>query len=212
MQPASPIRVVLIDDHSWVHEAVAAVLNTTDDIALVGEGSNGAEAVQLCGFYQPDLVLLDVIMPGMDGVEAAKLIHRHYPSIKILVLSSFQDDESVRAMLANGAHGYILKGSLTSELPSVIRAAHFGQAVFSAEILDALLHPTQPVDVHNFGLTAREREVLSLIAEGLNNSEIGRRLTISPSTVKFHLSNILQKMSVNTRSEAIVLAAKNNLI
>jgi two-component system, NarL family, response regulator LiaR len=212
MQPTSPIRVALIDDHSWVHEAVDAVLATTDDIELVCRGKNGHDAVQLCDDYQPDLLLLDMVMPGMNGLEAARRIHQHYPHIKIIVLSNFQDDESVRAMLANGAHGYILKGSLLSELPSVIRATYFGQSVFSTEIIDALLHPTPSTAFQSFGLTAREREVLNLMAEGLNNGEVGARLTISASTVKFHLGNILQKMGVETRSEAIVLAAKNNLV
>ncbi|HRF97342.1 MAG TPA: response regulator transcription factor, partial [Aggregatilineales bacterium] len=146
--------------------------------------------------------------------EATRIIHEKYDMTKILVLSSFQDDESVLAMLESGAIGYVLKGSLTGDLVSAIRTAMTGASVFSAEITSVLLKSTHETSLvgHDFGLTTRELEVLRLMAKGENNPEIADKLVISQSTVKFHITNILDKMRVETRSEAIVLAAKNNLV
>ncbi len=212
MSQTEPIRIILVDDHSRVHEAVSTILDTVDNIELVAQGSNGEEAIHLCDEYKPDLVLMDVVMPVMGGVEATRSIHQKYPEIKILVLSSFQDDESVRAMLENGAIGYVLKGSLSHDLVNTIRTAYEGRAVFSTEITQVLLKPAKSEKKRDFGLTGREREVLKLMADGLNNIQIAQELTISRSTVKFHISNILHKMGVSTRAEALVVAAKNDLI
>lgn len=207
----SPIRVLLADDQLRVHEAVALALRDSDDISLIGQAANGNEAVALCAQFQPDLVLMDVLMPGLGGIEATRQIHQRHPHIKILVLSAMQDDDSVRAMLENGAIGYILKDSLARDLPATIRAAHSGNMIFSQVITQRLLRQANNVS-HDFGLTDREMEVLRLMAEGLNNNELAAKLFISPSTVKFHIVNILDKMGVQTRPEAIVLAAKNNLV
>lgn len=207
----SPIRVLLADDQLRVHEAVALALRDTDDIRLIGQAANGDEAIALCAQYQPDLVLMDVLMPGLGGIEATRQIHQRHPHIKILVLSAMQDDESVRAMLESGAIGYVLKDSLARDLPATIRASYSGNMVFSQIITQRLLNQANGVS-HDFGLTEREMEVLRLMAEGLNNNELATRLFISPSTVKFHIVNILDKMGVQTRPEAIVLAAKNNLV
>lgn len=209
--PLSIIRVLLADDQLRVHEAVALALRDCEDIKLVGQAANGDEAIALCAQYQPDLVLMDVLMPGMGGIEATRRIHRNHPHIKILVLSAMQDDESVRTMLENGAVGYILKDSLARDLPATIRAAYSGNMIFSQVITQRLLNHASAVP-QSFGLTEREMEVLRLMAEGLNNNELAARLFISPSTVKFHIVNILDKMGVSTRPEAIVLAAKNNLV
>jgi NarL family two-component system response regulator LiaR len=212
MDTKNLIRVILIDDHSQIHQAVSSVLDTVTDIQLIAHGSNGDEAVLLCDEYQPDLVLMDVVMPIKSGVEATGLIHQKYPNIKILVMSSFQDDESVHAMLANGAIGYVLKSSLAHDLVTTIRAAYYGKSVFSAEVTRILLKPAKSESGTNFGLTVREIVILKLMSDGLNNGEIAGKLVISRSTVKFHLNNILRKMKVETRSEAIVLAAKNGLV
>jgi two-component system, NarL family, response regulator LiaR len=208
----SPIRIVLVDDHLRVHEAVTTVLKSVEDIVLIGQGSNGAEALQLCEALQPDLILMDIVMPGMNGAEATRLIHQKFPNIKILVLSSLQDDESVHAMLENGAMGYILKGSLTSDLVDTLRTAYSGKSVFSKEITQVLMRVPPHEKSHDFGLTRRELEILKLMTEGLNNGEIAARLVISQSTVKFHITNIVQKMGVDTRAEALVVATKNRLV
>jgi DNA-binding NarL/FixJ family response regulator len=209
----SPIRVLLADDQLRVHEAVTLALRGADDIVLVGQAANGDEAVVLCGQLMPDLVLMDVLMPRSGGIEATGRIHQRYPQVKILVLSAMQDDTTVRAMLEAGAVGYVLKDSLARDLAATIRATHAGNAVFSQGITDRLLQNNQPTPVsQGFNLTERELEVLRLMAEGLNNGELAARLHISQSTVKFHIVNILDKMGVATRPEAIVLAAKNNLV
>jgi NarL family two-component system response regulator LiaR len=204
------IRVVLVDDHAQVHRIVQTILGATSDIKLVGQGANGQEGIALCEQYQPDIVLIDVVMPVMDGIEATKVLHERLPAIKILVLSSFQDHESVHAMLRNGAIGYLTKGSLAQDLADTIRATSQGRMVFSSEVGAQLVSPPQPAV--NFHLTDRELEVLVLLAEGLTNQQTAQKLSISQSTLKFHLTNIFEKLGVQTRSEALVLAAKNNLI
>jgi NarL family two-component system response regulator LiaR len=211
MTSASKIRVILADDHARVHQLVTTALSRSDDIVLIAQGATGEEALQLSEKYHPDLILMDVIMPIMSGLEATKIIHERFPDIKIMVLSSFQDDESVHTMLDNGATGYILKNAISSDLVNMIRAAHTGVAVFSSEVAKVLINMNK-TPTNDFGLTEREIAVLKLLATGLNNAEIAQKLVISPSTVKFHMSNIIQKIGVETRAEAIVLAAKNNLI
>jgi NarL family two-component system response regulator LiaR len=206
------IRVVLIDDHRHVHQAVSIILETIDDIELVGQGSNGQEAITLCQQVQPDLILMDVVMPIMDGVQATKLIREQFPKVKILVLSSFQDHESVHAMLKNGAVGYITKSALTHELADTIRTTYQGHAVFSPEVVAQLLSPNQPIVAPRFHLPDRELEVLVLMATGLTMSQIATELFISSSTVKYHVANIQEKLGVGTRTEALIVAAKNNLV
>lgn len=214
MSQTEPIRVVLIDDHPHIHEAVSIVLSGIEDIKLVGQGGTGEEALQLSETLKPDIILMDVVMPGMGGVGATQAIRQWHPQVRILVLSSFQDDETVRAMLRSGADGYILKGSLAHDLADTIRTTCWGKAVFSSEVTQALVGSARPAAApqENFHLTERELEVLILMAQGMNNGEIAAALFISQSTVKFHLNNILLKMKVKTRAEAIVLAAKNNLV
>lgn len=210
MQGKSDIRVVLVDDHLQMHKIVEATLRTIPDIKLVGQGANGEEGVDLCKQHQPDVVLMDVVMPIMDGIEATKILHGRFPEIKILVMSSFHDHESVYAMLRNGAVGYLTKDTLARDLAETIRATFQGKMVFSSEVGAQLVSSPQPTV--NFHLTDRELEVLVLLAEGLTNQQSAQRLSISQSTLKFHMNNIFQKLGVQTRSEALVLAAKNNLI
>lgn len=204
------IRVILIDDHLQVHRIVQSVLLATPDIKLVGQGANGQEGLDLCSQYKPDIVLMDVVMPVMDGIEATKKLHEHFPDIKVLVLSSFHDHESVYTMLQNGAVGYLTKDSLAQDLAATIRSTYQGKMVFSSEVGAQLVTSPQPaIDFH---LTDRELEVLVHLAEGLTNQQTALKLSISVSTLKFHMNNIYQKLGVQTRSEALVLAAKNNLI
>jgi len=204
------IHVVLIDDHMQIHRIVQAILGSTPDIKLLGQGANGQDGLDLCKQYQPDVVLMDVVMPVMDGIEATKILRERFPEIKILVLSSFHDHESVHTMLRNGAVGYLTKSTLAKDLADTIRATFQGKMVFSPDIVDHLI--TSPQPTVDFNLTDRELEVLVLLAEGLTNQQSAQKLSISISTLKFHMSNIYQKLGVPTRSEALVLAAKNNLI
>jgi NarL family two-component system response regulator LiaR len=210
MTAETPIRVILVDDHLQIHRLVHVILGATSDIKLVGQGANGQEAIALCEQYQPDIALMDVVMPVLDGIEATKVLHERLPAIKVLVLSSFQDHESVYAMLRNGAVGYLVKSSLAQDLAETIRATFQGKMVFSSEVGAHLVSPPQPT--LNFYLTDRELEVLVLLAEGLTNQQTAQKLSISQSTLKFHMTNIFEKLGVQTRSEALVLAAKNNLI
>lgn len=206
----SLIHVVLVDDHLQMHKIVQATLGATTDIKLVGQGANGEEGITLCEQYQPDIALMDVVMPVMDGIEATKILHERFPAVKVLVLSSFLDHESVYAMLRNGAVGYLVKSSLAQDLAETIRSTVHGKMVFSREVGAQLLSPPQPA--MDFRLTDRELEVLVQMAEGLTNQQSAHKLSISQSTLKFHMANIFEKLGVQTRSEALVLAAKNNLI
>jgi NarL family two-component system response regulator LiaR len=206
------IRVVLVDDQFQMHQIVSILLNATSDIQLVGQGANGQDALDLCAKLSPDLVLMDVLMPGMDGLEATRRLHERFPQVKILALSSLQDHESIYDMLQNGATGYITKNSLSDDLEETIRTICQGKMVFSTEaIAQLLMAPVMPGKV-DFHLTEREMEVLALMADGLNMPQIAAKLNISQSTVKFHIENICRKFGVHTRSEALILAAKNNLV
>jgi NarL family two-component system response regulator LiaR len=206
------IRVVLVDDHRRVHEAVSTVLAAVEDIELVAHGNNGIEAVALADEHKPDVILMDVVMPGMDGPQATRIICERHPDTKILVLSSFQDDESVRSMLDNGAAGYVLKDALARDLADTIRVTYQGKTVFSHAVAQLLRNPPKNTAEPLYILTARELEVLKLVAEGLNNGEIAEKLTISASTVKFHMTNLLRKMKVDSRAEALVMATKLGLL
>lgn len=210
MTEQTPIRVVLVDDHYQIHRIVQVTLGATTDIKLIGQGANGQEGIALCEQYKPVIVLMDVVMPVMDGSEDTQILHERLPEIKIVVLSSFQDHESVHAMLNNGAVSYLTKSSLADDLAETIRATYQGKMVFSSEVGAQLLSTPQPAV--DFGLTDRELEVLVLLAEGLTNQQSANKLSISQSTLKYHMTNIYRKLGVQTRSEALVLAAKNNLI
>jgi DNA-binding NarL/FixJ family response regulator len=211
-QPTSKIRVVLADDHRRIHETVSQILGTDPNIYLCGQAHNGQEALDLCALVQPDIVLMDVVMPLMDGVAATIKIRTEFPDIRVLVLSSFSDNESVEMMLRSGAQGYLLKGNLVKELIPTLYATYADQSVFSREIVGQLSSKPQDFEVNRFNLTDRELEVLGLIAEGLTISKIAVDLKISGSTVKYHLTNVQDKLGVTTRAEALVIASKSNLI
>lgn len=211
MSTQPSIRVVLVDDHKFIHEAVEIVLRGVADIALVGQGSNGQEAILLCESLQPDVVMMDIVMPTMDGIEATRRIRASFPKVKIIALSSFQDDDSVSSMLSEGASGYVMKAGISQQLLAAIRATHSGVTVLDKAISQRMMQST-PISPLEFNLTTRELEVLRHMAAGLNNAEIAQELFISTSTVKFHIHNICFKMGVETRMEAVVLAAKHDLV
>jgi NarL family two-component system response regulator LiaR len=206
------IRIMLVDDHSQIHRGLSVLSDAYPDLVLVAHGSNGQEAIELCAQYTPDIIIMDVIMPIMGGIEATRIIHNQYPQIKVLALSSFQDQESVQEMVKAGAVGYILKNSSLAELANSVRAAHSGTSVFSAEVAQALFHPSSPEGpTENFGLTARELEILTLMVKGFNNKQIAYALTISEPTAKFHVRNVLAKLNVSGRVEAVALAVEKHL-
>jgi NarL family two-component system response regulator LiaR len=205
------IRVMLVDDHLMVRRGLASVLQAFDDFELAGEAEKGSTAVELCEKLQPDVLLMDMMMPDMDGAAATRLVRKRCPSTRVIVLTSFKDEILVQSALQAGAIGYLLKDVSAHELAQAIRAAHAGRATISPEATQALVHATnEPVPGQD--LTERERVVLVLMVEGLNNTQIAGRLTVSPSTIKSHVSNILAKLGVSSRTEAVALALRYKLV
>jgi NarL family two-component system response regulator LiaR len=213
MGTKAPIRVLVVDDHRHIHDVITRVLMGIPDICIVGQAANGAEAIRLCEQVSPDLILMDVVMPEMDGMQATERIRQKYPDSKILVLSSFQDHESVHQLLRSGAVGYITKDSLANDLVNVIRTTMQGKAVFSANVIDKLISPEAPhAAIEKFNLTDRELEILVAMADGLTLQQMALKFSIALTTVKYHSANIFRKLGAQNRSEALVVALKNNLI
>lgn len=213
MDTSSPrIRVMLVDDHTMVRRGLATFLKVYDDLELTGEASSGQAAIQLCAQLQPNVVLMDMVMPDMDGATATRLIRKQYESIQVLALTSFKEGTLVQGALQAGAIGYLLKDVSADELAQAIRAAHAGRATLSPEAAQALVHAASQPPAPGFDLTERELVVLALMVEGLNNTQIAARLTVSPSTIKSHVSNILSKLGVASRTEAVTLALRNHIL
>lgn len=212
MTQTNQIKVLLVDDHNVVRSGLAAVLSVADDLKLVGEASDGEEAIRLSERLQPDVILMDLLMPKMDGVQATKVIKDRWPKIQVIALTSFKEKEYVEGALKAGALGYLLKNVSADELVNAIRRAVAGQPSLSPEAAQVLIQkvnePTQP----GFDMTDREKEILVLMVEGLSNNDIAERLIVSQSTVKFHVSNVLSKLGVASRTEAVALALKNHLV
>jgi two-component system, NarL family, response regulator LiaR len=207
------IRILLVDDHSQIHRALAVLNTIYDDLEIVAHASNGREAVALCAEYQPDVIIMDVVMPEMNGIEATRIIHERHPAVKVLALSSFQDEDSVREMMSVGASGYVLKNSSLDELANSIRAVHSSKVVLSAEITQALLEPKskQPT-AQESGLSERQMEVLKLVAKGLTNKQIADQLFVTEATVKFHMRNIMTLLNASGRVEAAAIAVEKHWI
>jgi NarL family two-component system response regulator LiaR len=214
MNENEPIRVMLVDDHDMVRRGLATFLQIKSDLQLVGEARDGAEAVRLCPRVKPDVILMDLIMPEMDGATATKVIKERWPNINIIALTSFQERNLVREVLEAGAIGYLLKNVTVDELATAVRAANAGQSTLAPEAIQALLQtvPEEPSPAADYQLTDREMEVLELLVEGLNNREIAERLYVSRATAKAHVSHILRKLDVSNRAEAVALALRDRLV
>lgn len=209
---SSRIRVLIADDHAVIRSGLAAFLQVFDDLELAGEASGGQLALDMCEQVQPDVVLMDLMMPGMDGVSATRAIRQRYPRIQVIALTSFHEPELVQSVLQAGAIGYLLKNITADELAATVRAVYSGRPALAPEVTEALMygiaHPATPASE----LTARERQVLALLVKGLSNGEIAKQMNVSHSTVKFYVSNILGKLQVAGRVEAVALAVERHLI
>jgi two-component system, NarL family, response regulator LiaR len=209
---SQPIRVMLVDDHTMVRRGLAAFLKAFDDLELAGEAESGEAAIQLCAEVLPDVILMDMVMPDMDGATATHAIRQQFPQVQVIALTSFKEGDLVKNALEAGAIGYLLKDVSADELVQAIRAARAGRATLSPEAAQALVETTNQRQAPGLDLTEREREVLTLMVEGLNNTQIAGRLTVSSSTVKSHVSNILSKLGVASRTEAVSLALRSHIV
>jgi DNA-binding NarL/FixJ family response regulator len=210
------ILILVVDDHLLFRDGLRALIDSAPDCELVGEATTGEEAVSLAEELQPDVILMDIKMPDMDGIQATRQIVRTSPHVGILILTMLEDDNSVFTTMRAGARGYLLKGASHGEILRAIRAVAGGQAIFSPNIAVRMMEffnmmrPAKDPDVFP-ELTGREREVLGHIAQGYNNPEIARELVISPKTVRNHITNILSKLQVADRAEAIIKAREAGL-
>jgi NarL family two-component system response regulator LiaR len=212
MNTSQMIRVMLVDDHNVVRSGLATFLKAYDDLELVGEAKNGLEALNLCRKNKPDVILMDLKMPEMDGIAATRAILADYPDIKIIAMTSFEEEELVHGVLAAGAISYLLKNVSSDELSKAIRDAASGRSTLSPEAARVLVQATRPANQPGYYLTEREREVLNLVVQGQSNQQIAETLVISITTVKAHISSILSKLQVSSRVEAIAFAIKHKLV
>lgn len=212
MKNSSPIRVMLVDDHAVVRSGLSTFLMICEDMVMVGEAASGEQALKLCLQEKPDVVLMDLVMPDMDGATATHLIRERCPEIQVIALTSFKEQNLVQGALQAGAIGYLLKDVTAEELANAIRAAYAGKPTLAPEAAQVLIQATRkPADKIGFDLTEREREVLDLMVQGLSNNDIADRLVVSRSTAKFHVSGILSKLRATSRTEAVAIALQNDL-
>lgn len=206
------VRVLIADDHPVVRRGLTAVLAAYDDFLLVGEVSSGEEAIDFCRKTQPDVVLMDLVMPGMGGAKAIRVIRERWPQLAVIALTSFGEMALVEEALKAGAVSYLLKNVSADELVAAIRGAVTGRSALSPEVARLLIQDIRQPAGKYYNLSDREREILKVMVEGLSNVAIAERLIISQSTVKFHVSNILSKLGVSNRTEAVALALKHHLV
>lgn len=207
-----PIRVMIVDDHDMVRSGLAVFIQAFDDLVLVGDTDSGEEALALIGDTHPDVVLMDLLMPGMDGIETTREIRTLHPGSQVIALSSFCDEDLVRRVMEAGALGYLMKNTSIDDLADAIRAAANGRPTLATEALRHLVGAARHEPTIGSDLTEREREVLALMVEGMTNPEIADALYISYATAKTHVSNILSKLEVSNRIEAATLAVQSGLI
>lgn len=207
-----PIRVLLVDDHAMVRRGLAVMLQAFDDLSLAGEAATGAEALRLCAEQRPDVVLMDLQLPDMSGAEAARAIRQRHPEIQVIALTSYKDPAWVQAALRSGAIGYLLKDIPIDDLAAAIRAARAGRRTLAPEATQALVEAAAQPAPPGHDLTAREREVLRLLVQGLDNVAIADRLGVSRSTIKTHVSSVLSKLGAASRTEAVAIALRQGLV
>lgn len=213
MGEKAKIRVLSVDDHEIMRGGIRYLLLAVEDVELVGEAQSGEEALNLCETLHPDVILMDMRMPGMDGIQTTQLIRQRYPEIQILVLTSFEEEEMIQQAMQAGAIGYLQKGISVDELADAIRSAYAGKPTLSPEAFHVLVQssvsqPQKP----DFDLTERELQVVEMLVHGLSNTEISNRLVITGATVKYHISNILKKLGAANRTEAAALAVQHDLV
>jgi NarL family two-component system response regulator LiaR len=212
MSKKNKIKVMIVDDHPLVRHGIKTVFEAYDDLILVAEADNGKKAVELCEKHKPDIVLMDMVMPILDGAEATEHIIKKWPDVKIIALTSFDDKDLIKKSLKAGAISYILKNISGAKLVKTIKDVYKGNFILSSQATKILLSELRETQDENIKLTGREKEILTLIVEGLSNKEISKRLFLSSSTVQFHVSNILSKLGVSKRTEAVYLALKQKLV
>lgn len=212
-ESSGPIRVVIADDHLLVREGLRAILAVANDILLIGEACDGEEAIELANALSPEVMLMDLRMPHVDGIEAIRQIKASHPAIEIVILTTYDDDAHILQGLGAGARGYLLKDAGRNALFNSIRAAARGESLLPPEVLAALLaHSHRQERAEREGLSQREQEVLRLLVTGAANKEIAMQLNITERTVKAHVTGILNKLGVNSRTEAAAVAIRTGLV
>jgi NarL family two-component system response regulator LiaR len=207
------IRVMIVDDHEVLRAGLALFLRSFPDLEMVGEAASGEQAITSCARLRPDVILMDMVMPGLDGAETTRLVREQSPGVKVLILTSYPEEDKVEKAIRAGAAGYLFKNVGASELADAIRRTHAGHGALAPGAVQALMQATRHrPEEDGYRLTEREKEVLALLAQGLSNLQIAERLTISRATVKFHVSTILVKLGVNSRTEAVSVALQQRLI
>lgn len=209
---ASPIRVMVVDDHLMVRRGLTTFLKIYNDLQLAGEAADGESAVRLCAEIIPDVILMDLSLPVMEGTTVIKTIRKQFPEVQIIALTSYKEVDLVKKALAAGAIGYLLKDVNARELAQAIRVAHSGRAILSPEITQVMVNNANQPQPPGLDLTTREREVLALMVDGLTNAQMAEKLIVSSSTIKSHVSNILSKLGVASRTEAVAVALKRHII
>lgn len=212
MNEAKLIRVLIVDDHAMVRSGLRNFIYAFEWMEFVGEAKNGAEAVEFCTANEVDVVLMDMVMPLMDGSEATQRIQALGKPIRIIALTSFHEQDMVERALQAGATSYLLKNVTAEELAAAVRAAHAGRSTLAPEATEALIEATRERHGVGFDLTDREKEVLNLLVKGLSNSELSEQLSISKATVKFHLTNLFAKLGAKNRIEAVTAALQHDLV
>ncbi len=208
----NPIRVVLVDDHKMVRKGLMVLMEEFPDLVVVDEAGDGETSLEVCRRQRPDVVLMDMVMPRLDGVDATRRIRAEWPDTQVVALTSFGDEKNVQEAIKAGAIGYLLKNVTGGELADAIRRAHAGQSTLAPEAAQALIRATTRPPSPGHDLTDRERDVLALLIDGLNNREIGEKLVISSSTVKNHVSSILGKLGTASRTQAVALAVEHGIL